>query len=77
MSLTERYERLSRKTDQLRQQKAQAEGALDQVISQIKEEHGCSSMKEANELLAEMERSIEDLEEKFDLSLKAFEEKWQ
>ena len=50
--MNERYERAVHRVEDAKRRKAEAEGAMKQVTSQLKEEHGCASLKAANELLS-------------------------
>ncbi len=48
-------EALKRKVDQLRANKEQAQGALNQLLKRIKEEFGCKNLQEAETKLLELE----------------------
>lgn len=70
------YEQIVRRVEDAKRRKAEAEGALKQVQGQL-QDFGCGTLSEAEQLLGEMERSVEQLEEKFETDLKQFEEKWK
>lgn len=59
------------------QQKAdQAEGALSEVMKQLKHEFNCSTLDQAKKELKRRKRQAADSKEKFDAALEKFEEDW-
>lgn len=57
MNLFERHKELTRQLEKLRRQIAVEEGAAQQVQKRLEDEFGCSTIKEAEKLLAkEIER---------------------
>lgn len=52
--------------ESLKREKAEAVGARDELLKQLKEEFGVSSIEEANEKIKELERRAAVLEKKRD-----------
>lgn len=71
------YQALKRKVEKLRQDKDKAQGALDQVMSEIKEEFGVLSIKEAKALLAKLEQERLAASDKYLAKKRKFETKWK
>lgn len=77
IDLVKKYTELKRKADDATQNAARAEGALNQIIKQLKSDFGCNSFKEAKEKLASLEKEKNDSYAAFEKALTEFEEKWQ
>jgi len=71
-----RFEELKRKIEKIRKERDKAEGALDQVMVDLKEEFGCKTIKEAEARMAELKQDAEDSQEKYEAALEDFEKKW-
>ncbi len=56
--------------------KAKAEGALEQTLLRLKEEHNLSSEAKAEKELIEINKDIESLESEYKKELAAFKEHW-
>ncbi len=65
-----KYEELKSKVEQLRRKADKAEGALSELMKQLKKEFGCSTLKEAEKLLTKWEQQeqeqLTELEEKLE-----------
>lgn len=72
----QRYKDLTTKVAELKQDVAKAQGALDQVKSQIKEEFGYDNLKEARAGLEELEAKEAKLKKQFETKLEEFEREW-
>lgn len=70
-------EQLKRRVEQLKSDRDKAEGAYQQILSRIKEEYGCESLKAAKLKLAELEEKERQWAVKVTEAKKAFEEKWK
>ena len=68
---------LKRKVESIRRDKDKARGALDQVMSDIKEEFGVKTIKEAKVLLTKLELDRQMAADKYLAKKKKFEEKWK
>lgn len=76
MSKLSDYLTLKKQVEQLQTDADRAEGALDQLLSQLKKEFGCKSLKEARILLRKLTTELEQLEHDSRTKITAFEEKW-
>ncbi len=56
--------------------KAKAEGALEQTLLRLKEEHNLSSEAKAEKKLIDMQQEIHELEKEYKRALADFEEHW-
>ncbi len=72
----QKYEELKRKVDGHNRQVDRAAGALDEKMSQLKEEFKCETVQELKELIAKLEKKEESEMEMFESRLKEFKEKW-
>lgn len=70
-------EQLKRKVEQLKTDRDKAEGAYQQLLSRIKEEYGCDSLKAAKVKLVELEEKEREWAVKATTAKKAFEEKYR
>jgi predicted nucleic acid-binding Zn-ribbon protein len=67
---------LKKRVETAQQEASEAKGSLKQVMKQIKDGFGCSTLKDAKLKLKKLEKKAEQLEETFQTSLDEFEEKW-
>jgi predicted nucleic acid-binding Zn-ribbon protein len=72
----QRYEELKSQADQLKQQISRAEGALEQHMTRLKKEFGCSTLADAKRKLKELETAAEEASEAFDTAAAEFQEEW-
>lgn len=68
---------LQRKVQQLRQERDRAEGALEQLIKQLRKDHDCKSLDEAQELLTKMKKEELKVYKEYVAAKEAFEEKYR
>lgn len=59
--------------EDLRTAADKSEGALEQLKKQLSKEHGCSTPKQGNRLLAKLKEELETLESDYNSSLEQFE----
>lgn len=71
------FRRLKREVDNATAEAQRAKGALDQLTSQLEDEYGCRSVKEATVLLEKLEAQAEEAQRKFQKALKDYERKWK
>lgn len=71
-----RFNRLKESADDAKRETAQAEGALRQLMRQLKDEFDCDSLEEAEEKAAKAERDAAKAEKKYETALTEFEKKW-
>ena len=71
------YRKLKRDVDTAKAESDRAKGALDQLTKQLRDEFECTDLKEAKELLEELEAKKNKAQEKFEDTLKDYEKKWK
>ena len=71
------FERLKQRVSQMQQGVAKAEGALDETKKRIKEEFGCTSLKEVQSLEAKLRKESDEAERLFNQALLEFEHEWE
>ena len=67
---------LKEKVGTLTQQRDQAQGALDHLMTQLKDKFGCPNLEEAEKLALVIRKEEQKAEKVFEDSLTKFEEKW-
>ena len=72
----EEYLDLKRAAERLQQEEARQQGALDQLLRQLKDGFGCRSIKEAEKLLRELEDKGKRDGAEADRLLREFMGKW-
>ena len=76
MANLDRYLCLKKKVEAAQQEADQAEGAEKEVMKQIKDEFGCSTLNDAKRTLKQKRKQEADSKEKFDDAFEQFEEDW-
>jgi len=77
MDTLQKYTKLKREEEVARQQADKAEGALGEVMGQIKKEFGCTTLKLAKIELIKRKKQAANSKEKFDDAVEEYEEKWE
>lgn len=77
MITEEQYRELREQVTEARQQAERARGALDQIIGQLKEEFGCSNLKEAEAHLEKLCKEQTKAQKDFDKAYHAYQRKWK
>lgn len=72
----ERYNKLKKQLDEAQTGADRAQGAFDQVMARLKEEHGCEDIAAAKRLVKKLEAEAAAAEEEFNAELAKFEEEW-
>ncbi len=70
------YNELKKKVDRLQRDADRAQGALDKLMDELKDEFSCGTLEEAEKMLAGLEKKAEKAERDYVRKLAAFEEKW-
>lgn len=73
----ETFRRLQREQEEARSAASRAEGALSQLMTQLKDEFGCGSLEEAETLLENLEKKITKSETTLQRKLEEYQEKWK
>lgn len=72
----ERFEELKEAVERTKRKADEARGELNVLMRRLKEEFGCSTIKEAKKKLEELEKKTETAQENFNRLLKEYEKKW-
>jgi len=72
----DKYLALKRRVESAQQKADQADGAIGEVMKQLKKEFGCSTLNEAKRKLKQLEKQEVESKEKFDSAVEKFEEDW-
>ena len=75
--LMKNYNRLKRKADEAQQTADKAEGALEQVMKQLKKEFDCDSIEKAEKKLEQLKKQESKAKKEFETSVQEFEEEWE
>lgn len=73
----EQYRKLKRDVDSLRAESQRAKGAYEQLMTQLKNEFECKSLKEAKALLEDLQEKKSKAEKEFEKAMKEYEKKWK
>ena len=76
MSKLSDYLSLKQRVESLQADVSRSEGALEQLLQQLKREFGCKSLKDAKRLLQKLTSELEQLDSDNKVELEAFEELW-
>lgn len=76
MTALQKYTRLKKRVDEAQQAADKAEGALGQVMKQLKADFGCSTLKEAERKLKALGKQEAAAKKDFDEAVEEFEENW-
>jgi hypothetical protein len=71
-----KYLRIKERVELSQQKIAKAEGALDEMMKQLKKEFGCKTLQEAKEKLKQSKKQKRILGKKFEKAIEKFEEDW-
>lgn len=72
----DKYLALKERVETAQQQVSKAEGALGEIMKQLKKEFGCNTLKEAKRKLKHLEKQKALSKEEFDTAVEKFEEDW-
>ena len=72
----DKYLALKRRVESAQQKADQADGAIGEVMKQLKKEFGCSTLNEAKRKLKQLEKQEVESKEKFDSAVEKFENDW-
>jgi len=70
------FEKLKNKVDNLKTQRDKAKGSLATVMGRLKDEFGCESIQDAEELLTELKESVKQHEEELEKLYEKFEDEF-
>jgi predicted nucleic acid-binding Zn-ribbon protein len=72
-----RYQYLKESVDDLQRESDRAEGALTQLMKELKAEFDCNSLDEAESLLKKTVKEVKQAEQTFEDAVDEFEEEWK
>jgi len=73
----EEYRRLKKEVEEAKAEADRAQGALDQLLTRLKEEFGCKDLKEAKALLTQLRLKRDTAQAAFTSAVEDYEEKWK
>jgi len=76
MSEIEDFMQLKENVERKRQEVSRAEGGLEQMMKQLKEQHGCKTLEEAKSLLTQISQQADKDKIKFEKALKKFKDEY-
>lgn len=76
-SLTDRFQAVKDKVEKLKEDRDKAQGAQDQILERLRNEFGCSTLKQGQKKLDELDKNIDEKEKQFKNDLDQFEEDWK
>lgn len=71
------YLALKKTVEEAQQNADKAEGALEQVMKQLKDDFGCSTLVEAKKKLKQLQKQEENITIEFEEAVESFEKKWE
>lgn len=75
-SLIDQFNKLQQDVADAKAAAERAQGSLDQLMKQLKEEFGCGTLKEAKRKIERLERLKHEAKLKFEKLMKKYEEDW-
>lgn len=72
----DKFVKLKKRVEEAKQEADKAEGALAQVLKQLKSEFGCNSLGDAEKKLEQLEKEKKIAKRRFDKAVNVFEESW-
>ncbi len=72
-----KYMRLRKDVEIAQQRKDRAQGALDQLMKNLEKDFKCTSLKQAQKKLTNLQKQEEEAKEEFVEAMEEFEEKWE
>lgn len=76
MQKIDKYLQIEKKVNQAQQEADQAEGAISELMKQLKKDFGCVSLSAAKKKRKQLKKQSEESEKAFEQALNEFEEKW-
>jgi hypothetical protein len=70
------YLRIKEEHDKAQQAVSKAEGALEQVLEQLKEKFGCDSLEEGQKKLKKISQREQETQNEFDKAVEKFDKDW-
>lgn len=77
MDVLKTFIRLRKEEEEQREKASKAEGALDEIMSSIKKEFNCETLKESQTKLKILQKRKKKKEAEFEKAVEKYEEKWE
>lgn len=71
------FKRLRSEVEEAKSAAERNRGALNQLMEDLKETHGCETVKEAKALLEKKQTELKKAEKEFDTAFAAYQNKWK
>ena len=72
-----RYQQLKKQVAETNEEANRAEGALDQIMQQLKSEFNCTTIQQAETELKKLQQKQKQAEQKYKTELEKFEEQYE
>lgn len=76
MSTEKELLELKEKVDKAKSQLSEAKGRKEYLVQQLQDDWDCTTVKQANKLLEQMENDLEQLDEQIEEKMEEIEEKY-
>lgn len=76
MITAKEYEQLEKRHRDARSEADKAQGSLENLMSQLEDEFGCKTKKQAQTKLKKLEKASAEAEEAYEDAVAEFEEQW-
>jgi len=76
MADLKRYNELKERVEDAQKKSDRAQGNLDQIMKQLKNDFDCDDLDEAKDMLEKLEKELKKTEGEFDKAVLEFEKKW-
>lgn len=73
----DQYKKLKRESEEAKADSDRADGALEELISRLEKDFGCSNVKEGIQTLKELEQKRDKAETALNKLVEEYEEKWK
>lgn len=71
-----RYQKMKKQVEQLRSEAERAAGREEQLMKQLKDQFGCTTIEEAQDKLKQLQTEAEKAKKVFDRKFDLFEAEW-
>lgn len=70
------FQRLKTKMESLEDESSRAQGAIDQILQTLEQDHGCKTIESAEEKLKKLKQQVERDEARLEREWAKFKKKW-
>ena len=76
MTKLNKYLKIKKQVERDQQKADKAEGALNQIMKQLKDEFNCSTLEEAERMLKKMKKKSKELQKQFEEAIEKYEKEY-